>query len=191
MSTLDKNWALNQLRHKRQTYIYMLGALALLNSPATESLRGNVVVLKETGLTFGSTVEDRAGALGIDLGVLAEERANNAENFLYSLEQLHKLIRRNVLSEAFETVKAYTKAQGITATFKAAPWYHFVRTLRDAVTHDFHWRIKERDLHLLPLTWGGKTIDAALNDTDLTGDFLNPELVYGLLREMEDFVQAN
>lgn len=192
MTVLDKDWALNQLRHKRQAYIYMLGALALLNSASVETLRGNVVAIAEAGIFFGSQPGQRpSSGRRIDLGCLADERAHRTTDFDYSLDQFHRLIRRNVLSEAFETVKAYAKAQGISATFKGEPWYNFVRIVRNAVTHDFHWRINPADLAILPVLWGGKSITATMNDTDLTGDFLNPDLVYGLIEEMEAFVQAN
>lgn len=52
MTVIDRQWALNQLRHSRNSAILSLAAMQMLNSDLIYDLDDKVVVLKTDGITF-------------------------------------------------------------------------------------------------------------------------------------------
>lgn len=186
---IDKKWAANQIRHNRNTFIAAIGASYLFNTNAVLLLESQVVVCKDGCVIFNPEASDRSGKrYEIELGQLANEHQNNHPRYMETIKEFYKAFRRLLFKESFEIVKAYAEAHGHTPAFKAAPWHHFSRIVRNCVSHDFHFRFNKHDLTILPLSWGGVTIDSSMNGAHLREDQLPPDLVINLLNEWGQFI---
>lgn len=175
MSNIDKSWALNQLRHKKNTLALTTAAQSLLNSNAIFSLSNKVSILNKDGIFFNCDKNElKEKELYIDYDQIIYIYKNDKNNYLYDLEQYFKFIRRNIFIEIFETVKAYSKNNDCFDDLKNENWYDYYRVIRNSLTHDFHFRFNQSDMQKLPLTYSGSTIDASMQDLDFTGLFLTP-----------------
>jgi len=81
--------------------------------------------------------------------------------------QLRKSVLRNCIKEMFELVKRYGLETDKIKLLRATPWYQFLRMVRNSLSHDFYLRYSEQDLKLLPITWSGLTLTAAMDDSEL------------------------
>ena len=70
---------------------------------------------------------------------------------------------------------------------RAEPWYHFVRLVRNALSHNFHFEFSDTDKKRLPLTFRGRTMTPAMDGQPLTLDFLDHALVWELFNDMYAF----
>lgn len=94
-----------------------------------------------------------------------------------------------MLKEPFEIIKAYCKEIDQTELFELQTWYHFVRIIRNAMSHDFRFNFSSYDkTDRLPLTWKEKTLTASMDGDEMTIHFLTPVDVWYLVEEMKGFV---
>lgn len=192
MTTLDKRWARNQFRHAKNSAIFAASAMSLMNSDAVHNLRDRSVLMKPEGIIFNPDPVDHTGdRIDIDLGQIAREYDTERTRHQDSLKEYWKASRRNLLKESFEVVEAYADAAGCFKALQAEPWYPFARVIRNSISHDMHFRFRPYDLKQLPVSWRGTTITAALHDTDMTENFLDPYMVWNLHMLMEAFVEAH
>ena len=81
--------------------------------------------------------------------------------------QFRNAILRNCLKEVFEQVKLYGKGTNQMQVIEAAPWYQFMRIVRNCLSHDMKLLFRSYDLKQLPTSWSGLTIDASMHNSYL------------------------
>lgn len=106
--------------------------------------------------------------------------------------QFRNSVLRNCLKEMFESVKDYGASHGQASVIQAAPWYRFLRMIRNSLSHDMRFHFKEYDLKQLPVSWSGLTIDASMQDQFLQmRDFLSRQKAVQLIDEVIDYVEKH
>ena len=76
---------------------------------------------------------------------------------------------RSYTIDTFEAVRKYCTRTGQHDEFKKQPWYQFARLTRNGSAHSLRWKFNATDIKLLPVTWHGKTLTAALQDQPIGG----------------------
>ncbi len=106
--------------------------------------------------------------------------------------EMRNSVLRNCLKEMFEIILAYGKTTSQEAILKAAPWYQFLRMVRNCISHDMTLRFNAHDLKQLPVTWSGLTIDTTMQNGPLqaTG-FLSRAKTLELMDEVIGYVDAS
>ena len=192
MGTVNRAWANNQLRHCRNSALLTLAAMQMINSNLSEVLNDKLIVITPNEMIFNAGQADRKGKrYEVNLGQIATEFRSNQPRLVESLEELWKFVRRNLCKESFEVTKAYANSVGCFSALQAASWYPYARTVRNSISHDFHFRFTARDLSRLPVTWNGRIIDASMHGKDLTNDLLDPYTSWSLHDEMVAFVNTH
>ena len=107
-----------------------------------------------------------------------------------ALKEFTTMLLRGLLKESFETVRAYAKANRQSAKLKAQPWYQFFRLIRNCVSHNFHFELRDSDKELLPVSWHGRTIDESLDGKPLEIAFLGYDGVWDLFSELVMFADS-
>ena len=99
------------------------------------------------------------------------------ENLLkLATQQLRNAVLRNCMKELFEQVKQFGCETNQMQIITAAPWYQFLRVVRNCLSHDMKLRFRPYDLKQLPISWSGLTIDASMHNSQLPmRDFLSRE----------------
>lgn len=106
--------------------------------------------------------------------------------------QLRKSVLRNCIKEMFELVKTYGLETNQIKLLRAAPWYQFLRMMRNSLSHDFYVRYKEHDLKLLPITWAGLTLTAAMDGSELPmAGFLTRMKILELMDDVIAYVEQH
>lgn len=193
MSNIDKNWALNQLRHNRNSLFLAFSVLQIIRSEDVKSIQNRVVVIKsDGGVIFNSDPADRVGArFEIELSKVVREFYENKSDFDYTLKSFMKGARRALVKESFEVVQAYAKENSLTQVLKSQDWFQFARMVRNCISHDMHFRFNGHDKSLLPAAWGGKTIFIEMDNHEMPEDIIDPYTALALFWEMEKFVCEN
>ena len=73
----------------------------------------------------------------------------------------------SLAKDAFELTRRHCKDAGRMAEMRAEPWYQFARLIRNYLAHKFLFEFNSHDIRLLPVTWRGRTITAAMNGEEL------------------------
>ena len=108
----------------------------------------------------------------------------------HATKELRNAVLRNMLKETFELVKLYGDTTGQQTLVTAAPWYQFLRIVRNCLSHDFQLRFRPADLKVLPVTWSGLTLERSMHIGPLQmRDFLSRPKVMELMDEIIDFVE--
>lgn len=108
----------------------------------------------------------------------------------HATQELRNSVLRNCLKETFELVKSYGTASSQAELIRSAPWYHFLRLVRNSASHDLHLRFRQFDFKYLPITWSGLTIDSSMDNIPLQRpDFLSRAKIIELLDDVIDFVE--
>ncbi len=111
-----------------------------------------------------------------DLGELLENdisRSLTVADFV--LNQLHALIRTPfaLLSDYCNDYDKAEPGAGLFKQLEGAEWYEFARINRNAISHNFRYEFRPRDLRVLPVTWNGLTLT-----TDMDGQTMRHELLW-------------
>lgn len=110
----------------------------------------------------------------------------------HATQELRNSVLRNCLKETFELVKLYGDQINRTGSIKAAPWYQFLRIVRNCLSHDLRIRFRERDLKHLPVTWSGLTLDQSMHNGPLQGrDFLSRAKTLELIDAVIEYVEQH
>lgn len=191
MAIGDRNWTLNQLRHARNSFLYTLSGMRLLNGDLAESLRGKILLLKVDGVIWDPDQGDRVGErFEFDASQVTDEYKNRRSDFDESLEELYKFLRRNLIRESFDAVKVFAEVNGVKNELQNQSWYHFARVLRNAVVHNFMIEFDKHARAALPIEWNGRFIEASMEGTEIRSDILNPLTTIDLIVAMHTFVNA-
>ncbi len=92
------------------------------------------------------------------------------------------------MKEGHELVTDYCKREGLYSDLSAQSWWQFSRLIRNVLSHNFCFRLNDKDMKLLPLSWQGKTIDASVDGQPLMMSFFGYADAWRLFLEYETFV---
>ena len=81
--------------------------------------------------------------------------------------QLRKSVLRSCLKETYEVLKIECSAEDRMVALKRAPWYQFLRMVRNSLSHDFNLNFRRHDKTLLPVSWSGLTITEEMDGKEL------------------------
>ncbi len=110
----------------------------------------------------------------------------------HSTNELRKSVLRNCLKETFEMLKAELQSNKEKEVLLQAPWYRFLRMIRNSLSHDFKFRFRDYDKSKLPVSWAGLTITIEMDNNSLPmAGFLTMAKVQQLLDEISEFTDAN
>jgi hypothetical protein len=116
----------------------------------------------------------------------------NDDLLKHATGQFRQSVMRNCLKEVFELVKSYGEEHGQADTIRNAPWYRFLRIVRNCLSHDMLLHFNEYDLKQLPVSWNGLTIDASMQDQPLpVRDFLSRQKVVELMDDVIAYVEGH
>ena len=125
-----------------------------------------------------------AGSLGYIRHVFEKD-----DLFKHATKELRSSVLRNCLKETFELIKVYGDATNQTALFKKAPWYQFLRIVRNCLSHDMQIRFREWDLDQLPVTWSGLALDRSMHNKPLPSkDFFSRAKALELIDAVIEYV---
>jgi len=116
----------------------------------------------------------------------------NDELLALAMSQFRTSVLRNCLKEMFELVKAYGMETNQIKLVRDAPWYQFLRMIRNSFSHDYCVRYREHDIKLLPITWSGLTLTAAMDGSKLPADgFLTRVKVLELMDDVIAYIEQH
>ena len=105
--------------------------------------------------------------------------------------QLRNAVLRNCIKEIYEQVMLYGDQTNQIRVIRAAPWYQFLRIVRNCLSHDMTLKFRPFDLKQLPVAWSGLTIDATMHDSQLPmNGFLTRKKALELLHAVSDYVRT-
>ena len=112
------------------------------------------------------------------------------ELLMLATKELRNAILRNMLKETFELMKLYGDVTSQQALVRAAPWYQFLRIVRNCLSHDFQLSFRPADLNILPVTWSGLTLERSMHNGPLQmRDFLSRPKVMELMDDIIKYVE--
>lgn len=110
----------------------------------------------------------------------------------HGVTQLRKSVLRGCLKETYELIKLYSEETNQNNILKAAPWYQFLRVIRNSLSHNFCLVFNKYDKSVLPVSWGGLTIDINMDGNELPmAGFLTIENSLKLIDEVCLYVENN
>lgn len=110
----------------------------------------------------------------------------------HATNQFRQSVLRNCLKETFELVKLYGEQHGQADVIRAAPWYRFLRIVRNCLSHDMRLHFEKYDLQQLPVSWSGLTIAVSMQDQPLpTRDFLSRQKAVELIDDVIRYVEQH
>ena len=110
----------------------------------------------------------------------------------HSTNELRKSVLRNCLKETFEMLKVVLASDEEKKILRKAPWYRFLRMVRNSLSHDFKFRFRDSDKKKLPVSWSNLTITVEMENEFLPmADFLTKAKVQMLLDEVSEYIKEN
>lgn len=117
---------------------------------------------------------------------------NDYELLKHSTNELRKSVLRNCLKETFEMLKVELATDKEKEILFQAPWYEFLRMVRNSLSHDMKLRFREYDKKKLPVGWSNLTITIEMEDDFLPiAGFLTRDKVQQLLEEVFEYMKKN
>lgn len=189
---LSKDQALLRLRKARNSTALTYAAMALLNSDALATLSGKIALLKpDDSITFDPWDHERSGArMECPFDQVVSSRANEPDFFLEKLKDIWASNRRCTLIEVYGTAWHYAESNKLVTDIQSQPWYRFLRTIRNTVSHDWNIDIHKSDRPHLPIVWEGKVIDASMHGTEMKRDLVSPYVTQTLVEAVINWVHG-
>ena len=172
---MTKKELTSQLTNAKNNYVLGLTAISLFCNDQVYP------ILEQSRATFGA-------GYTLDFKQVKNLLTNHADRDIAVKEFLKSQIRA-LIKESFELVKDYCTQTSQNAAFRAQPWYHFARIIRNCLSHNFRIQFSRYDKSLLPLTWNGRTINASMDGQDLPLEFLSYAGSWELFMEFRIFSQ--
>ncbi|PKN65429.1 MAG: hypothetical protein CVU57_09930 [Deltaproteobacteria bacterium HGW-Deltaproteobacteria-15] len=117
---------------------------------------------------------------------------NDYELLKHSSNELRKSVLRNCLKETFEMLKVELVTDEEKEILLQAPWYRFLRMVRNSLSHDFKFRFRDYDKPKLPVSWSNLTITIEMDNEFLPmAGFLTRAKVQQLLEEVFEYIRTN
>jgi len=171
-----KQELLSQLVNAKNNYILGLAALSLF---ASEEI---YPVLEKSHCGFGS--------YSLSFDQVANLLRNQNDRDIAAKEFI-KMLLRALIKESFELIKNYCDDSKQISVFTAQPFYQFARMIRNSLSHNFRFEFNKYDKTLLPITWKGKTITAAMDRSYLELSFFSYVETWELFAELQAFANNN
>ena len=106
--------------------------------------------------------------------------------------QLRKAVLRSCMKEMFEILKSECKTGEQEKALKNAPWYQFLRMIRNSLSHDFYLKFNRYDKQQLPVAWSGLTLTQEMDGAELPMQgFLTRAKVQELIDDVIEYVELN
>jgi hypothetical protein len=172
---MTKHELISQLENAKNNYILGLAALALFATEESYSL------LEKSSCSFGS--------YSLSFNQVAN-LLRKREDKEIAVKEFTKMLLRALVKESFELIKGYCNVSKQTSSFTSQPWYQFARMIRNCLSHNFRFEFKKYDKGLLPVSWKGKTITAAMDRSYLELSFLGYVEAWELFSEMNSFAET-
>lgn len=110
----------------------------------------------------------------------------------HATKEFRNSVLRNCLKETFELAKLYGEQTNQGAVIRSAPWYQFLRIVRNCLSHDLQIRFRDSDLKHLPVTWSGLTLDRSMHNGPLQmRDFLSRPKALELMDAVIEYVEQH
>ena len=106
----------------------------------------------------------------------------------HAIKEFMRGATRAVVSETWELVNDYTKNSETHKLLKSQPWYHFIRLIRNALSHNYKFVFKSFDRDLLPIYWNGKTISGEMEGMEIQTDVIGYDGIWDYLNELDTFI---
>jgi hypothetical protein len=162
-----------QLTNAKNTYLLALSAASLFASPEVYPVLARKSV-QLGDLTFSCSQVVNLLRKPADRDIAVKEFLN---------AQMRALVK-----ESFDLVLDYCNETEQRATLQAAPWFHFVRLIRNCLTHNGLFQFSDDDYALLPVTWNRREITRSMNYQHLRLEFFGHAEAWALFSEIEGFV---
>ena len=110
----------------------------------------------------------------------------------FATGQLRNAVLRNCIKELFEQVKLFGNETNQMQIIWAAPWYQFLRIVRNCLSHDMKLQFHPGEMKRLPISWSGLTIDASMHNLQLPmRGFLSREKVLELVDAVAEYLETD
>ncbi|MCD4679837.1 MAG: hypothetical protein K8S00_05565 [Bacteroidales bacterium] len=168
---MSENIVTAQFAHIKNNYILGMAAIVLFKDSHTiDILRGSVSEFGQYKVNFNQVSEMLRGG-GED-----------------SIREFFLVQFRALIKDSFEALKSYCIETNQLRSFKDEPWYHFIRIIRNCLSHNYKFMFSAFDKTILPISWNGITIDISLNKQPMQLSLLNFVKAWELVLEFEDFI---
>ena len=150
---MHKNDLLKQMQNCRNNLLFSLAAATVISTEESHE------ILNKSSANFGGFQFDCSQIPAI-LG--------NAQDRQIFIQEFVNHAFRALLKESFELVKVYSNSTSQFRKFQSFSSYYLHRLLRNAVSHDFIWDLKNTNgnfYHYLPLTWKDVEVTAQHHGT--------------------------
>ncbi len=176
---MDKALLRGQLQTVKNNFALIQAGIALLaQTDALERFDSTFAIVKD---------HPEASSFGYIRYVLESD-----DLLMHATKELRNAVLRNCLKETFELVKVYGDATDQAACFKQAPWYQFLRIVRNCLSHDMQIRFTTSDLNFLPVTWSGMTLERSMHNGPLPmKDFLSRPKALELIDSVIEYVDRH
>jgi hypothetical protein len=106
--------------------------------------------------------------------------------------ELRKAVLRSCIKEVYEILKSESKTAEQKKALRNAPWYQFLRMIRNSLSHDFYLRFSDYDKQQLPVAWSGLTLTQEMDGAELPMQgFLTRAKVQELIDDVIEYVELN
>jgi len=110
------------------------------------------------------------------------------------LRNFFKTALRTVVRDSYEAIWQYckaTKETGNMELLRDQPWFHLLRVIRDAFSHDGNWTFYQQTKRILPIEWDGIRVDEEQEGTRLQFEHIPLTAFFELLATAERFVAGH
>lgn len=116
----------------------------------------------------------------------------NDELLKHATNELRKTVLRSCIKELFEVLKSECETEEQKKALRIAPWYQFLRIIRNSLSHDFCLRFNDYDKQKLPVAWSGLTLTQEMDGAKLPMQgFLTRIKVQELIDDVIEYVELN
>lgn len=95
------------------------------------------------------------------------------------------------MKELFEQVKLFGEETDQMMVIQSAPWYQFLRIIRNCLSHDMKLQFRSYELKHLPTSWSGLRIESSMQGSYLPmRGFLGREKALELVDAVADYIKT-
>lgn len=162
----------------------------------------NNFALTQVGILFMAD-SDAATQLHTSLKKIENHPETNTFNYITYIFESNDLLKRSIkdfqnaslrnsLKESFELVTYYCNETKQTHALVNAPWYQFLRLVRNCLSHNFQLEFKKKDRAHLPVTWSNLTITETMENSALPmQNFLSRIKAIELIDDVINYTKNN
>lgn len=164
-----------------KTYLENLRVPFLLCYPAKSFLNS------KEGLSFLENFTMKFGNDVVTYQILANTLKDD-HLMKMALDGLEASILKSTTVDTIEAVRKYCERTNQTKILTTQDWYQFFRMVRNCFSHDNIWNFNDYDRKILPITYGGKTIEESMDGTEIRWEFYNAHIAWRLFEDVKEFV---